>query len=277
VRSGHYRVIRPAGQESQPACDGSLAVHHRGTATHHSKHVVHLTLDALTVDRVRVTNLFLTQILRLVARKQPSVTFRLERVCARREDAGMLARTLLAISLVVRVYDNVGVANADMEAALAAAHATLKNAGIEVMWRVGQVGRVGQVSQDGPELIVRIVDAPPGSRPDSLGFSFVDTGTKAGTLATIFDDRVGALSARSGANRGQLLGRSMAHEIGHLLLGTTHHADRGLMRGVWSTIDLQKNQPLDWMLSSEEGARMRRAVALRLRRAEPPVAIVAKQ
>jgi hypothetical protein len=69
----------------------------------------------------------------------------------------------------------------------------------------------------------------------------------------------------------------MAHEIGHLLLGTTHHPDRGLMRGVWSTIDLQKDQPLDWMLSAQEGARMRRALAVRLRRAEPPAAVVAKR
>jgi hypothetical protein len=162
----------------------------------------------------------------------------------------------------------------------------MKSAGIEVAWRgadTGQVGQVGQVGHsDGgrvapSELIVRIVDAPPGSRPDSLGFSLVDTATKAGTLATIFLDRVDALSARAGANRSHLLGRAMAHEIGHLLLGTTHHADRGLMRGVWSTIDLQKDQPLDWMLSVDEGIRMRRALAVRLRRAEPPTGIVARK
>jgi hypothetical protein len=96
-------------------------------------------------------------------------------------------------------------------------------------------------------------------------------------LATIFLDRVEALSAKAGADSGQLLGRAMAHEIGHLLLGTTHHADRGLMRGVWSTIDLQKDQPLDWMLSAEEGTLMRRALALRQRRPEPPAAIVARK
>ncbi len=197
----------------------------------------------------------------------------------------MLARTVLTLSLVVRIYDNVGVTNCDMTSALAVAHAILKNAGIDVAWRQAQVGQVGLVGQAGyddgrvapSELIVRVVAAPPGSSPDSLGFSFVDTGTGSGTLATIFLDRVRALSARAGANRGQLLGRAMAHEIGHLLLGTTHHADRGLMRGVWRTIDLQKDQPLDWMLSAEEGTRMRRALALRLLRTEPPAAIVAKQ
>jgi hypothetical protein len=201
----------------------------------------------------------------------------------------MLVRTVLALSLVVRVYDNVGVANGDMQSALAVAHTILKNAGIEVTWRGGDAGLEGQAGLAGQakhddggrvatsELIVRIVDAPAGSRPDSLGFSFVDTGTRSGTLATIFLNRIQALSASAGADRGQLLGRAITHEIGHLLLGTTHHADRGLMRGVWSAIDLQKDQPLDWILSAEEGARMRRAVALRLRRAEPPAAIVAKR
>jgi hypothetical protein len=195
----------------------------------------------------------------------------------------MLARTVLALSLVVRIYDNVGVTNGDRDAALAVAHAILKNAGIEVTWRGAQTGRDGQEGQegqegrDGQELIVRIVAAPAGSRPDSLGFSFVDTGSGSGTLATIFLDRVHALSARAGADSGQLLGRAMAHELGHLLLGTTHHADRGLMRGVWSTIDLQKGQPLDWMLSAEEGARMRRALAVRQRRPESPAAIVARK
>jgi hypothetical protein len=192
----------------------------------------------------------------------------------------MLAGTVLALSLAVHVYDNVGVANGDMASALAVAHAILKNVGIEVTWRgvdTVQVGQVGRVGQDGAALIVRIVAAPAGSHPDSLGFSFVDTEIGSGTLATIFLDRVHNLSARAGSDSGQLLGRAMAHEIGHLLLGTTHHADRGLMRGVWSTIDLQKDQPLDWMLSAQEGARMRRALALRLRRAEPPAAVVAKR
>ncbi len=193
----------------------------------------------------------------------------------------MLARTVLALSLVVRVYDNAGVANADMAPALVVAHAILKNAGIDVLWP-GQRGQVGQVGYDtGPvesaELIVRIVTAPDGSRPDSLGFSFVDTATGSGTLATIFLDRVRALSARAGTSTGQLLGRAVAHEIGHLLIGNTHHAGRGLMRGVWSTIDLQTDRPLDWILSAEEGARMRRALAARLRRAESPDVIVAKK
>ena len=78
------------------------------------------------------------------------------------------------------------------------------------------------------------------------------------------------LSSQAKADNARLLGRAMAHEIGHLLLGTTHHASRGLMRGVWTTIDLQKDQPWDWTLSRDDADRMRRGLAARLRRAEPP-------
>jgi hypothetical protein len=186
----------------------------------------------------------------------------------------MLARTVLALSLVVRVYDNAGIAVGELESALAAARSILKEAGIAVTWG-GQEGQDGQDLQNA--LIVRIVDAPPTSLPGSLGFSFVDVRRGAGTLATIFADRVHALSSQAGADSGQLLGRAIAHEIGHLLLGTTHHANRGLMRGVWTTIDLRNNQPWDWSLSRDDAARMRRGLAARLRRPQEPASVIAKK
>jgi hypothetical protein len=127
---------------------------------------------------------------------------------------------------------------------------------------------------------VLIVAAQPASEPGSLGFSYVDVERRSGTLATVFADRVNALAALAGGHLvdsgGQLLGRAMAHEIGHLLLGTTHHADR-LMRGRWTTIDLRKNQPWDWALSREEADLMRRAIAVRQRHPEQPAAIVARK
>jgi hypothetical protein len=34
-------------------------------------------------------------------------------------------------------------------------------------------------------------------------------------------------------SKGQILGHAVAHEIGHLLMGTNSHSSRGLMRGNW--------------------------------------------
>jgi hypothetical protein len=190
----------------------------------------------------------------------------------------MLARAVLALSLVIRVYDNAGVPASDMHAAFAAAEAILRDAGIAATWRQCPCENAQQVEPVGPaELVIRVADAPPAGFPGSLGFSIVDVERRSGTLATIFADRVKTLSALAGTPSGPLLGRAMAHEIGHLLLGTTRHADRGLMRGLWTTIDLQKDQPWDWALSAEDGVRMRRALAARLRRPEQPAGIVARK
>ena len=49
------------------------------------------------------------------------------------------------------------------------------------------------------------------------------------------------------------------------------------MRRVWTTVDLQKEQPWDWALSREDGARMRRGLAARLRRRELPAAVIARK
>jgi len=182
----------------------------------------------------------------------------------------MLARTILALSLAVRVYDNTGVPPGDRASALAAARDILKDAGIAVTW-------TDDDNVPAPaEVIVRIVTAPAEALPGPLGFSLIDVERRAGTLATVYADRVTRLAALSGTDPGRLLGRAMAHEIGHLLLGTTRHADRGLMRGVWTSVELHRDRAWDWSLSREDVARMRRGLAARLRRPDQPDAIVAQ-
>lgn len=53
-----------------------------------------------------------------------------------------------------------------------------------------------------------------------------------------------------------LLGRAIAHEIGHLLLGTADHPTGGLMRALWSQDELRGLKPSHWRFSSGEAARM---------------------
>jgi hypothetical protein len=74
---------------------------------------------------------------------------------------------------------------------------------------------------------------------------------------------------------GELLGRAMAHEIGHLILGTTQHDSRGLMRGRWTVIQLQNNRPRDWSLPRETVAEMGRALRARLHELQKPDEVIA--
>ena len=53
-------------------------------------------------------------------------------------------------------------------------------------------------------------------------------------------DRIDALARQAGVDPGMLLGRAVAHEIGHLILGTTKHAKSGLMRATWKTDELRR-------------------------------------
>jgi hypothetical protein len=57
---------------------------------------------------------------------------------------------------------------------------------------------------------------------------------------------------------GRALGRALAHEIGHYLLGTTNHSERGLMRAQFTPEDLlqEAGQPLYGLDSRERSALM---------------------
>ena len=126
------------------------------------------------------------------------------------------------------------------------------------------------------ELLVRITSAPSSIDPLSMGFSYIDVVDQRGTLATVFADRVHALATSAAADEGELLGRAIAHEVAHLLLGTKDHAKSGLMRGRWTSIELARNHPSDWQFSADDNVRLRRAAIRRLG-SPPPVTTIARR
>jgi hypothetical protein len=75
-------------------------------------------------------------------------------------------------------------------------------------------------------------------RPGPLGEAFPCA--RAGIRATIFSDRVQLMINRRPSAAPVILGHVLAHEIGHVLLGTTEHASGGLMRSSWQDSDLER-------------------------------------
>ena len=182
----------------------------------------------------------------------------------------MLAQGVLAISLVVRIYDAYDVPSDHLaRARTTVERIMMKGAGVAVTWPLCPC--LSPVSPG--ELVVRITSAYPASAPWSLGFSFVDAGSKAGTLATVFADRVQAMAALTGVDEGELLGRAIAHEIAHLLIGTHGHSRRGLMRAQWTAAELARQRPSDWLLARGEGLTIRKAI--RRRSSESPPGLMA--
>jgi hypothetical protein len=115
-----------------------------------------------------------------------------------------------------------------------------------------------------PALRLTIVaGAPPPSGQDALGMATLFT--RHGLHASIFADRIKALcdSRVNRNNRWQqvsfpkLLGHVFAHEIGHLLLGSTDHGATGLMRAHWQDLELQQMAYAHLTFTKEEAERMR--------------------
>lgn len=176
----------------------------------------------------------------------------------------MLADTALALTLVVRLYDATTLPAPAIAAARASVERILRQADVTVAWAPCPCAeRAGA-----DELIVRITHASASSDAASLGFSYLDVNRRRGTLATVFADRVAALARVAAVDEGELLGRAMAHEIVHLLLGTADHSGRGLMRGRWTSVELAQDGASArtlWTLSRGEGRRVRQAISARLR------------
>ena len=177
------------------------------------------------------------------------------------------------VSLRVRTYTQV-TSKRDVRTARRTASAILERAGIRVDWvECGPAAAGEEVAADactGPlgrnELVVRLVPAGTaggGSHPHSLGFAFVDPDAGGGWLATVYADRVGQMAQAAGVGAAELLGRAIAHEIGHLLIGSNQHAPSGLMRASWSGADLRRNRATEWLFGRNEGETMRRQIASR--------------
>jgi len=177
-------------------------------------------------------------------------------------------------SLIVRVYDNSGILASDRARAISRARDVLTRAGLDPEFRDCPPGtKHAPASCAAPpvpgELIVRLargenlsgssrLGATQAAR--ALGSSLIDTTTGQGTLATVFVDRIKALAHHAQADRWAMMtGRVIAHEIGHLLLGTAAHSATGLMREIWTAAELTRNRAQDWMFSSAQRQTLRDA------------------
>jgi hypothetical protein len=101
------------------------------------------------------------------------------------------------------------------------------------------------------------VRSPAGGQDDrllALGDALVDTHAGRGVLGTLYVDRVQRLAGAARANARTLLGRAIAHELGHLLAATSAHSTYGLMRAVWSRDEVQIGRKRDWAFTRTDVA-----------------------
>lgn len=175
---------------------------------------------------------------------------------------------LTALVLVtVRLFDAFGVPAENLHTATAVAAAALERAGVRPIWvncaALPRPPRCSASLQPG-ELIIRFRPGPEEQTGTFvLGIAMVDSEVHQGTVATVYPDRVELLSQVARTRAATLLGRTMAHEIGHLLLGRSNHAKRGIMRARWTPVELRFDVQRDWTFTASEAAAMREQVAQR--------------
>ncbi|HVG53679.1 MAG TPA: hypothetical protein VM846_04595 [Vicinamibacterales bacterium] len=166
--------------------------------------------------------------------------------------------------VIVRLYNTARVPTRMKEAGVSAAARTLAANGVDITWAdCDTPDACAQVPVPG-ELVVRLVRSheTPRLAPLVLGEAFIDAGSKAGVLATIYVQRVEQMAALSNTDVARLLGRAIAHEVGHLLLASNTHTSRGLMRARWSPDELRRNDSADWLLTEKDAAAIRQRLMM---------------
>ena len=179
---------------------------------------------------------------------------------------------VLAAALVtIRLYNYAGVPEEQLAAARAETARILQEAGLSTQWRACRTGSVGEgdpctdVLRNAGEFVLRLrLGATSGAAmvPSraALGDSLLDGRTGSGVLITIDPHLVGTIAAQAGTSPGLVLGRAIAHEVGHLLIGTARHSPHGLMRALWSQKELQLNRAEDWQFSGSDLSQIRRSI-----------------
>jgi hypothetical protein len=134
-----------------------------------------------------------------------------------------------------------------------------REAGVGVEWvNVRHSGKSTPAGTQAPDttLTLRIVLRPLTLTDTTFGVAFLaEDGS--GRYADVFYGPVRKLSGAGGVSQSTLLAHVMAHEIGHLLLGSNAHVHLGLMRAHWDSDDLRRAAMGGLLFTSEEAQRMR--------------------
>ncbi|MDP2322305.1 MAG: hypothetical protein Q8O42_23560 [Acidobacteriota bacterium] len=145
--------------------------------------------------------------------------------------------------LVVHVDDRMGVSAGDLAGARRAVEEIFANAGVSILWKEGRFPASvvetitkGVASRQVAVVLVNNTDDPlPGASGCTLGFA-----AKRPAVAYAYYNRVIEHSLLHPIDARVLLGRVIAHELGHVLLPPNSHSLHGIMRG---NIDLGLEKP----------------------------------
>jgi len=181
------------------------------------------------------------------------------------------AETVVASELRVLVYNYAEAPSPLVAKAEDIASKVFHEAGLAVMWETCAGPGMKEGACRGPlgpdSVFVRLLPKAMSQQVVNgalqFGFAPLPADGSPGRHAYVYFDRVEELASRQMVIRPQLLAQIMAHEIGHLLLGSNSHTQRGLMRAHWDGNGLaEANLRLSYF-SRKQAERIRASVAER--------------
>ena len=155
-------------------------------------------------------------------------------------------------SITVRVYQQTADLTSALEdRALREAETVLRAAFVDLHWQdcTGQNRALACDVPGGPSellLVVRHGD-PCEEMPARLGHAIAG-----GVMATVHLNCIARLARVSRTDAAVLLGRVIAHELGHLMMRGSSHPRRGLMRAKWTLFEVRRNHAADWAFTPDD-------------------------
>ena len=173
--------------------------------------------------------------------------------------------------ITIRIYDYAQSTPSVRRHAEEAAGNILREAGVATRWIDCPVNSATTRDCSGPgSPLDFVIDLLPYSMSEplhlgtgSLGFSTEASGKDFASLACVFYDAAKARAAEYHQDPGELLGDVIAHELGHLLLGTDSHSGWGLMSPLWSSDQFRRASQGLLAFSNSESERIQAALSAR--------------
>ena len=164
----------------------------------------------------------------------------------------------LLTPVTVDVFNDAGVAVPVLKSAELETERILESAHIKIRWRnctpaedAAEADPACGVLLAPADLNLRIVPGIAKENDDVFGVAFLGAdGT--GAYSDVFYGSVDKFNRQAHSNVGRVLGHVMAHEIGHLLLGSHAHSPWGIMCAKWRAQEVQRLEMGTLLFNAEQ-------------------------
>jgi hypothetical protein len=164
----------------------------------------------------------------------------------------------------IRVYSEVALSNKVLTQAEQEGARIFQQARVKTIWVNCELAFAATDSRchdmPGPtHLVLRLIPKALSAADSIFGMAFLSQ--KGGVYGDVFVDSIEHLHRDSGAPIARILGHVMAHEVGHLLLGSHSHSSIGIMCPSWHSEQLRMVEMGTLFFTAEQARAMQTKIS----------------